>query len=620
MNTGDFWKLGVEYVSKRARLHTADQSLTHRFCPVVLFIDSTLANRIGRLKVEPVLCSFSNICGDKRRLATSWFILGFIPPYPKSSIKVVANCSKVDSKHDQKEYYHQCLRGILQDLLRVDKNEHGHELYVDAYGMIHAHFKLSLVIGDTEGHDQVCTHYCSYSLNLQHVSRDCNLPQSKCDDPDATWNMVEMEQIKAIVKEQIDVLNAIPKRNIGVARDKLREISQVPVMSAFLDFDYCGDLHGIFGSCPFERLHAWLSRTMKDGMRYPFLRCQLPQDFQDLFDDPDHIEKTRPKSTIKNKDYQINKAKFEAVFRFLTMCSCHQSDREVPRTPFKNGVTNLTRLHNQKYPGLVMSTLVALKGILNNKVDETWHDDIASLLWMMLSLNEQMSSKIISSTKLDLLDDRKKVFLCKYKEVFGMVALANSKVGLKKIKFHAAKHCVFYIKQYGSGENTFGGSLETALKSIMKEPAKRTGCWHNYLCKELASQQFTRSWLSNSMIVSAFLSLCCTIKSLGITLCHLQPALARGGLMMAMTSHPLLIQFSRQDGSCTDRCSICQSEEVNGQLSLGRVLSQTRLFIPTLSQCWREMYSKVVNPNGYRRLLIEQTNWGSFRLMSFGVL
>jgi hypothetical protein len=51
-----------------------------------------------------------------------------------------------------------------------------------------------------------------------------------------------------------------------------------------------------------------------------------------------------------------------------------------------------------------------------------------------------MSSKIISSSKLDLLDDCIKVFLHKYKEVFGMVALANSKVDLKKIKFHAAKH------------------------------------------------------------------------------------------------------------------------------------------------------------------------------------
>jgi hypothetical protein len=65
MSTGDFWKLGVEYISKRDRLPTADQSLTHRFCPVILFISSTFANRIGRLKVEPILCSFGNICGDK---------------------------------------------------------------------------------------------------------------------------------------------------------------------------------------------------------------------------------------------------------------------------------------------------------------------------------------------------------------------------------------------------------------------------------------------------------------------------------------------------------------------------------------------------------------------------
>jgi hypothetical protein len=83
-------------------------------------------------------------------------------------------------------------------------------------------------------YDKVCTHYFSYSWNLQREARDCDLPQSKCDDPDAACNMVEMEQIKAIVKEQSDVLNAIPKRNIGIARDKLWQISEVPVMSAFL--------------------------------------------------------------------------------------------------------------------------------------------------------------------------------------------------------------------------------------------------------------------------------------------------------------------------------------------------------------------------------------------------
>jgi hypothetical protein len=35
---------------------------------------------------------------------------------------------------------------------------------------------------------------------------------------------------------------------------------------------------------------------------------------------------------------------------------------------------------------------------------------------------------------------------------------------------------------------------------------------------------------------------------------------------------------------------------------------------------WRAIYLKVANPNGYRRLSIEQTNWGSVGLTSFVVL
>jgi hypothetical protein len=181
-------------------------------------------------------------------------------------------------------------------------------------------------------------------------------------------------------------------------------------MSVFFDFDYCGDPHGIFGSCPFERLHAWLSGTMKDGMRYLFLLSDMLQDFMDWCDNDDRMESNKPKLCITDSDYQINKAKFEAIFCFLTMCSHHQSDRSVPQTQFKNGVTDLTRINGQEYPGLVMLTLVTLKGLLHDRVDESWHDNIVSVLWMMLSLNEQMSLPFISSSDLELLDDRIKVF------------------------------------------------------------------------------------------------------------------------------------------------------------------------------------------------------------------
>jgi hypothetical protein len=226
--------------------------------------------------------------------------------------------------------------------LSADNNKHGHELYVHGLGRICAHFKLSLVISETEGHDKVCTHYCSYSPNIQRVSRDCDLPQSKCDDVDGDCQFSIMEDINATVKEQVDVLNAIPKRNVMVSRAMLQKISQVPVMSAFNDFDYCGDPHGIFRSCPFKCLHAWLSRTMKDGMHYLFLLSDMPHDFMDWCNDEDRTESTEPKLSITYSNYQINKSKFEAIFCFLTMCFHRQSDRSVPQTPFKIGVTDLT--------------------------------------------------------------------------------------------------------------------------------------------------------------------------------------------------------------------------------------------------------------------------------------
>jgi hypothetical protein len=83
MNTGDFRMLGAGYIAERAHLPTADKSLQQCFCPMILFVNATLADRVGCLKVEPFLSSFENICGENRWLASSWFILEFIRPYPK---------------------------------------------------------------------------------------------------------------------------------------------------------------------------------------------------------------------------------------------------------------------------------------------------------------------------------------------------------------------------------------------------------------------------------------------------------------------------------------------------------------------------------------------------------
>jgi hypothetical protein len=147
------------------------------------------------LKVEPVLCSIGNISCKKRSAASSCFILGFIPPNPKSSKEVDLDRKLFSTRHLPAQYYQSCIQSILQDLLVTDKNEKGHKMWVPGQGWMWLHFKLSLTIGDTEGHNKICCHYCSYSSNIQWMSRDRDIPQSLADNPHQECEFVNVEFI-----------------------------------------------------------------------------------------------------------------------------------------------------------------------------------------------------------------------------------------------------------------------------------------------------------------------------------------------------------------------------------------------------------------------------------------
>jgi hypothetical protein len=332
------------------------------------------------------------------------------------------------------------------------------------------------------------------------MSRDCDIPQSLGDNPAHECHFVDVQHIKHEVQECIPILQLRTKGTVQAAQNRLSSISQLPVWSALFDFDFCNCPHGIFGSCPFERLHAWQTGTMKDAMKYLFLMSDLPQSFLLWYRSRKSLPRGRPNINITESQFYIKKSKFEEIFRFLTMYSRRQSDREVPRTPFKNGVTDLTRLNGQEYPGLVMLTVVALKGLLHGHVPVGVHKDIVRVFWWMLVLNEMMNQKETTQTELVLMEGRIIEFLHLYKKVFGPTAAAHSLTGLRKVKFHAAKHAPFYVRRYGSSDNFFGGNLESALKSTVKAPTKQTSRRHDHLAKELAFRQFERFVCTESKI------------------------------------------------------------------------------------------------------------------------
>jgi hypothetical protein len=118
-----------------------------------------------------------------------------------------------------------------------------------------------------------------------------------------------------------------------------------------------------------------------------------------------------------------------------------------------------------------------------------WHGSIIEVLWMMLSLNKMISLKAVTTSDLELLDCCIEIFLQKFKGLFEIFALANSKVGLKKVKFHVPKHATRYIKRYGSSKNYFGGTLESCLKQTVKWAPELTSRRQDFLLKEVAQRQ-----------------------------------------------------------------------------------------------------------------------------------
>ena len=237
----------------------------HYLAPVILFDDATQCDALGRLKAHPILMSFGNINGMKWHSHSAWFMLGIIPPYPKTSQEWQADSQNVDSKGDYLKYYHKCLKSILQDFTSVSMNPDGIKMYVYGKGEVTLHFELAFVIGDTEGQDRMCCHYGGYSSDSWCcMMHDCNVPTSKGDDPSYKCSFTTVNEIIPTICQSMSIVqpNNRVYGEVTAARTAAANLSQHLVESVYFSISFGKDPHGIFGSTPVELLHFFYKGIM----------------------------------------------------------------------------------------------------------------------------------------------------------------------------------------------------------------------------------------------------------------------------------------------------------------------------------------------------------------------
>jgi Plavaka transposase len=542
LNSGDWWELAEkEMEDNLLLLGAAKPPGLHYILPIILFDDSTLCDNIGRLLAQPILCTIGNIRDELRRHVSSWFILGMVPPYPKSSKERESDRSKKLTQENYIKFYHSCLREILTEFKDLASRKAGVPIEVPNLGIVNFHFRLCLIIGDTKGHDDMCGHYNSHSSNICRMVRDCNIPQSTGDDPYFPCQFVSQSSIEKTVDATINIVDNRIVGKIEEARNKCRLISQHLLRPVYWDIPTGGDVHGIFACLPYEVLHLFYLGLMKYLLHALFNLREVPKSMSQWYsircshshpdlivndlsdgdigsDDeescvgthdsnsedngsdsessdshhkvkPGSKKNTRPSIAFNTLKELFNKPEFEKRFRVVTNAARRQSDREMPRAPFKNGVTDQTRLTGQEYPGLCLVTLVAMKGMLSVRGKKTIESSFVKLIFMTLSLECALMMESYSTELLSRLDVIIPKYLDIYRRVIGPFRECYSRSGLRISKFHGLLHSTFYIRRYGNPYNYFGGFCESHIKSLVKKQTKNTSRRQDRLDLDLMNRQ-----------------------------------------------------------------------------------------------------------------------------------
>ena len=83
--------------------------------------------------------------------------------------------------------------------------------------------------------------------------------------------------------------------------------------------------------------------------------------------------------------------------------------------------------------------------------------DFTLLLWLGISMNDNLSQKVYTDNCLSILSERTVRFLAVTKALIGDQREYSLSAGLWLVKFHGLLHYVDQIKKFGSPLNDFGG-------------------------------------------------------------------------------------------------------------------------------------------------------------------
>ena len=295
-------------------------------------------------------------------------------------------------------------------------------------------FSLLFVIGDIEGNNHLCSKIKSPGTSDGRIDRGCSCRVENADNPDYICRPTTVKEIE----------NALKTGDPNVYHHRY---SIYLVKNAFRNVCFGGDKYGIYGNTPGETLHMWNQGLFAYAEEHLF--AYLPDRQQEELD--------------------------EIIAIISTECN-HQSERSMPRTHFKYGISSMTKVRGQEKSGVLFLLVLSFHCAIGKAFWlRTYHSrndltNFRKLFEQILCYEEWLKQDEFSKASLVEYDKAIRTLM----ELYKATIRRSTGNGLKIPKFHAVLHTIRDMKRFGAPSNFSGAPCESNMKAHVKQPSDTT--------------------------------------------------------------------------------------------------------------------------------------------------
>ena len=507
-------------------------------CELTLFIDKTHLDVKGKHTLEPVMFTLGIFNRAFRNQHKAWRPLGYLP-----NLDQLAPHSKPDQKQRD---YHLCLRIILSELVAYQRlGGVGWDLAFENLEIENICFQIPVncVVGDNEGHDKLLA-------KVGRATGSSMLGRKVCRSCDVSWEFLG-KPLDARKRKDTKCAHIRRWRNIvggahssdqqrSDCRQKLRDSGYKDFHDGMVDVHFSDSERALHGATPAEILHTFQlglaersiqacfgAKKMLKSRRKPKFRSrkrkfkeeESSDEEEDSEEDSEEEEdgsedeeedseeevvdddqpQTVAEDMISTNSVFTDKAKqqVDATARKLHRFLKWQSDKDLPRTAFPRGITNLAKMQGNERTGVLVLLLIIMimdhwsfwrlqrpkggaskepsvpagtPGHFHSALGVTRATDIVQGLYWLISFEAFMSCASIPCDTLSKVEKFIPLLLAQMHRAFPR----TSGDGTNLLKNHLPLHLAEDIRRFGSPKNVDSGIGESVHKTSAKKTGQRT--------------------------------------------------------------------------------------------------------------------------------------------------